>query len=72
MFNTRAIMLYADATKEYVNAKKSVVVDGLSHRGLGCCTVILGSYNLTTGQPFVGVVSYPFNLYTCDSGNFSQ
>ncbi|KAF6026093.1 hypothetical protein EB796_015596 [Bugula neritina] len=48
-----------DATKEYVNAKKSVVVDGLSHRGLGCCTVILGSYNLTTGQPFVGVVSYP-------------
>lgn len=50
----------SDATSEYVKARTPVTKDGISVHGLGCCTILIGAYDIACGQPIAGVISRPF------------
>ncbi|XP_019627208.1 PREDICTED: inositol polyphosphate 1-phosphatase-like [Branchiostoma belcheri] len=50
-----------DSTAEYIRgAEDETATDGVFHRGLQCCTVLIGAFDRQSGLPVMGVVNQPF------------
>lgn len=50
-----------DATAEFINANdQSSNIQNVKKSGLKCATVLIGAYNKTTGEPFLGIINQPF------------
>lgn len=69
-----------DATNEYI--KGSEQFDKICHenfdeedqvwiKGLHCVTVLIGAFDMTTGQPLIGVINQPFWKYSGDKGKWN-
>ncbi|KAL3280327.1 hypothetical protein HHI36_017816 [Cryptolaemus montrouzieri] len=48
-----------DSTAEYINAVDRKQ-DDISVSGLHCVTILIGAYDLETGEPVIGVINQPF------------
>ncbi|KAL2087923.1 hypothetical protein ACEWY4_016751 [Coilia grayii] len=52
-----------DSTFQYIKGiSNSVPQDSIYSRGLQCVTVLIGAYDLRTGEPVMGVINQPFAL----------
>ncbi|CAH1239080.1 INPP1 [Branchiostoma lanceolatum] len=50
-----------DSTAEYIRgAEDETATDGVFHRGLQCCTVLIGAFDRESGLPVMGVINQPF------------
>ncbi|CAD5117736.1 DgyrCDS6482 [Dimorphilus gyrociliatus] len=52
-----------DATEQYINGQIGVrhaLDNGIEERGLPCCVVLIGAYDMKTGCPVAGVCNQPF------------
>ncbi|XP_062383376.1 inositol polyphosphate 1-phosphatase-like [Sardina pilchardus] len=50
-----------DSTLQYIKGiSNSVPEDSIYSRGLQCVTVLIGAYDLQTGEPLMGVINQPF------------
>ncbi|XP_054716507.1 inositol polyphosphate 1-phosphatase-like [Uloborus diversus] len=50
-----------DSTAEYIQAKADEINDsGILQYGLKCVCVLIGAYDLETGDPILGVINQPF------------
>ena len=75
-----AICLHSDATNEYI--KGSEDFDKMCHEnleeedqvwsaGLHCVTVLIGAFDVITGQPLIGVINQPFWKYDAGKGKWN-
>ncbi len=61
-FSNYVCILFSDSTAQYIHGYESVQCDGgIYKEGLQCVVVLIGAYNLHTGQPIVGVLNQPFS-----------
>ncbi|XP_035687917.1 inositol polyphosphate 1-phosphatase-like [Branchiostoma floridae] len=50
-----------DSTAEYIRgAEDETATDGVYHRGLQCCTILIGAFDRESGLPVMGVINQPF------------
>ena len=63
---TLDLFFITDGTLEYIEGLEGVTEEGIYLQGLQCVTVLIGVYDLSTGQPVVGVVNQPFNRQDSD------
>lgn len=54
-----------DGTQEYINGNDQTSdFPNIQKSGLKCATVLIGAYNKSTGEPFLGVINQPFAIET--------
>ncbi|ELT90747.1 hypothetical protein CAPTEDRAFT_155188 [Capitella teleta] len=53
-----------DSTAQYIEGHKSVLASGSLYAvGLECVVVLIGAFDLSTGQPLAGVLNQPFSKH---------
>ena len=66
----------SDATNEYIRGGFDSDEDNCDlienqeiiwSRGLHCVTVLIGAFNMSTGQPIIGVINQPFWKFDSES-----
>lgn len=67
MLNSPRFEHLADSTAEYITGKDIVERNNIHLNGLKCVTVLIGVYDLTTGQPIMGIINQPFDEVKEDS-----
>lgn len=62
-----------DGTNQYVEGKVSSdhLGGGIHSSGIQICTVLIGAFNMITGEPFAGAVAQPFGV-TGDDGRWTE
>lgn len=57
-----------DCTSEYIHGnEKASPVEGIYLDGLQCVVVLIGAYDLITGEPIIGVINQPFYKKSVDN-----
>ena len=55
------LLCFIDSTFQYIKGMSNCVPeDSIYSRGLQCVTVLIGVYDLQTGEPVMGVINQPF------------
>lgn len=52
---------FSDSTYQYIKGSADVVpTHGVFPTGLQCVTILIGVYDVQTGEPLMGVINQPF------------